>query len=1061
MSATTVCTNLAGSYCYSSSGPEPLAAASAVRPYLDNAARNWGCAWNQGGQAVVDLGGGSWSKSYGNETDAAAGCGVAYWNRARQAAFFLPRSERGANVAAAGMGATASASSTYNAGTPVASLVDGNRRGNVWASGGGWSSAANPTLANPQWVQVNLNGSRRIQEIVVTTLQDNYAAPIEPTTATTFTTYGIRDFAVQYWSGSGWVAAGSITGNNKVVRRFTFAPVQTTAVRVLVTAALQNFARIVEVEAYEASTTSGRISDRYASARAALGLPVSNPVPYGWTNATYQQFDRGVVTYIRGQASAFAVGGTSAEDKALAEKYAEAFGISPTSGPAVYGLARDPACTSPNGDSCANATGRYVEWRDTYAGADATVVARTGWSSASLVPASIRTAWVNRYGTSPWNGELGFPLTDLLATGDATSHQEFEGGSILWEPSACSSGAYRARIVSQFRRPIANGNLTMLCDAAAPENRTLALPTEPVPFAVEGASGEYVFKSATESGWFSGATVRREGEPAYDVDGPFYSAWIGGAEGGNSVAEALAGGGAGWGLPTGNATCVDEPCTMQMQSFANGIASTSVTSNGVVGWAPSSLNAPTAFGFLARGYAVPPPPADRRTPFTNRSGDFVELVWRDESSDSDVTLSLYRSVTPLNGGAGPFSLIHTVPPPAPPKGTFSFFTDTQAVNNAKNCYFIRVSDGVDSADTDHRCIYTLDGQTLNGVNRSIPRGVSRAQLRITVPSSPDDSATTGPVSARLVAFGNGQEYNFSYLDSPTTAPDFALGTTRTYDLLVTGVEDVSDIVGIVVGSEAKRVGGPIVNDNLRVSRLELVLDNVLAFSKTFDPPFLVSNSGALGGTSLKIGFDELHSNPRWGDVYAASPGGFIGFSKTDFVSKLDGIMATAIFSAPGAAYYGSRLRDGFATAVSKPSGYGQDRLHVRQNVTADANLGIFCSVDYDLRITAEDIGGNPVSPFVNGPAPGIIYTTRIGAENPDVSCGTTFMRKIVYTIFSVGVFPFALSVLDDHMETALGAQSPSQIQSAPPQNLHFCFPGNGQGLGGLDFQNGGLTLCMD
>ena len=194
-----------------------------------------------------------WSRTYGTETDPAPGRGVVHWSHTRQAAFFLPRSERGTNVAGASQGATASASSTFNSGTPASSAIDGRRLGLGWGHGGGWSSLFNPTSASPQWIQIDFREGRPIQEIVVTTLQDNYATPIEPSAATTFNTYGIRDYALHYWTGSAWAPLASVVANDKVVRRFAFPPVTTARIRLTITAALQNYARVVEVEAYEAA----------------------------------------------------------------------------------------------------------------------------------------------------------------------------------------------------------------------------------------------------------------------------------------------------------------------------------------------------------------------------------------------------------------------------------------------------------------------------------------------------------------------------------------------------------------------------------------------------------------------------------------------------------------------------------------------------------------------------------------------------------------------------------------------------------------------------------------
>jgi glucose/arabinose dehydrogenase len=68
----------------------------------------------------------------------------------------------------------------------------------------------------------------------------------------TFTGYGITDFQVQYLSGSTWidVPGGVVTRNNFVWRRFTFAPITTAAIRVLVNNALTSYSRITEVEAW-------------------------------------------------------------------------------------------------------------------------------------------------------------------------------------------------------------------------------------------------------------------------------------------------------------------------------------------------------------------------------------------------------------------------------------------------------------------------------------------------------------------------------------------------------------------------------------------------------------------------------------------------------------------------------------------------------------------------------------------------------------------------------------------------------------------------------------------
>jgi RHS repeat-associated protein len=163
------------------------------------------------------------------------------------------------NVALASNGGVASASST----TPVSdgwgtfeplSANNGDRLGlgivNDISNNSFWRDGTNN--AWPDWLQIDFNGSKSIDEIDVYTLQDNYANPATPTQSMTFNNQGIVDFSVQYWDGANWVTVpnGSVTGNNKVWRQFAFTAVTTTKIRVTVNNALNSRSRIVELEAW-------------------------------------------------------------------------------------------------------------------------------------------------------------------------------------------------------------------------------------------------------------------------------------------------------------------------------------------------------------------------------------------------------------------------------------------------------------------------------------------------------------------------------------------------------------------------------------------------------------------------------------------------------------------------------------------------------------------------------------------------------------------------------------------------------------------------------------------
>ena len=154
------------------------------------------------------------------------------------------------NVALAANGAVATASSSLGANYPVSATINGDRRGVGWGAGGGWNDGT--ANASPDWVEVAFSGPKTIDEVSVFSLQDNYSAPVEPTPTMTFTSWGLRGFRIQYWDGAAWVdiPGASTTTNNLVWKRFTFTPVTTTRIRVFITAALNGYSRMIEVEAW-------------------------------------------------------------------------------------------------------------------------------------------------------------------------------------------------------------------------------------------------------------------------------------------------------------------------------------------------------------------------------------------------------------------------------------------------------------------------------------------------------------------------------------------------------------------------------------------------------------------------------------------------------------------------------------------------------------------------------------------------------------------------------------------------------------------------------------------
>ena len=164
------------------------------------------------------------------------------------------------NVASAANGATVSAQNYTQDGVFPGSRFqplyanDGARYGHLNSSGSDITGFWRDEHGLSTWLQVDFSGWKTIDEVDVFTVAD-YPADLtqaDPSPTQTFTQFGITAFDVQYWTGGNWqtVPGGSVTGNNLVWRRFIFPAVTTGKVRVVVNAAVDGVARIVEVEAW-------------------------------------------------------------------------------------------------------------------------------------------------------------------------------------------------------------------------------------------------------------------------------------------------------------------------------------------------------------------------------------------------------------------------------------------------------------------------------------------------------------------------------------------------------------------------------------------------------------------------------------------------------------------------------------------------------------------------------------------------------------------------------------------------------------------------------------------
>ena len=170
----------------------------------------------------------------------------------------------GTNVALASNGGVASASSTYSEGFSPIGVNDGSRSGATWGAYAGWNDATSGTF--PDWLQINFNGTKTIDHVVVYSVQDDFQHPVEPTDTMTFTRYGLTSFDVQAWNGTNWVTLASVTGNNLIKRTVSFPAYATDRIRINVTATADGvWSRITEVEAWSPFAPPAQLNVALAS----------------------------------------------------------------------------------------------------------------------------------------------------------------------------------------------------------------------------------------------------------------------------------------------------------------------------------------------------------------------------------------------------------------------------------------------------------------------------------------------------------------------------------------------------------------------------------------------------------------------------------------------------------------------------------------------------------------------------------------------------------------------------------------------------------------------------
>jgi hypothetical protein len=110
-------------------------------------------------------------------------------------------------------------SSDYSSGAYQGrNAVDGNNSGDASR----WVSGAVPSVAAPQWIEINLGGTAKVSTIKFWTGYAGYNTPI-------------NDFKFQRWDGTAWQDVVSETGNALSTYEKTFTEITTTKVRLYIT----------------------------------------------------------------------------------------------------------------------------------------------------------------------------------------------------------------------------------------------------------------------------------------------------------------------------------------------------------------------------------------------------------------------------------------------------------------------------------------------------------------------------------------------------------------------------------------------------------------------------------------------------------------------------------------------------------------------------------------------------------------------------------------------------------------------------------------------------------
>ena len=146
---------------------------------------------------------------------------------------------------------------------PASGAINGDRKGLHWGAGGGWNDGTQN--ASPGLDRGGLRGpqaDRRSERLL--DAGQLHGAGRSDADDDVHATGACAASKCSTGTASAWVAVpgGVVTNNNLVWRKVVFVPITTTKIRVFITAALNGYSRVMEVEAWGVSAGRQRAAGR-------------------------------------------------------------------------------------------------------------------------------------------------------------------------------------------------------------------------------------------------------------------------------------------------------------------------------------------------------------------------------------------------------------------------------------------------------------------------------------------------------------------------------------------------------------------------------------------------------------------------------------------------------------------------------------------------------------------------------------------------------------------------------------------------------------------------------